>query len=98
MSKFKVGDTLRCKPGFQTNPDYGNDHGMYTKHGGTGYKSLATFEVRKVETGNYDGRGSIYWPMMSDPVTGIVQGCYIYEQALELAVTPCEINNNYSIF
>ena len=96
MPLFKIGDKLRCKPGYNNNDD-SNPLG-----GGSGYAERKRIIVRSIDTidqvpSALKYKGAIYWP--KDGSNGI------YEFALELVpikLTPeqekiaLEILNKYS--
>ena len=47
--KFKVGDKLRCKPGYNKDD------------GGSGYKSNRIFTVKSID--DYNDDSTVYWPL-----------------------------------
>ena len=73
MVKFKVGDEVRCIPGF-SNSGYPQEH-----NGGAGYETGLVFIIKKIshETNTDRDGGPIYWEGKGN--------CGVFEQALELA-------------
>lgn len=69
MKEFKLGDTVRCLPGFQSS-GRGNPY-----NGGAGYEEGRIFKVTDI-TNDHTGRGDIYWPCK--------RGNGVYAIALEL--------------
>ena len=69
-AKYKIGDKLRCKPGFKRQDSD-------PEGGGSGYEADLEFEVREISTPSHyqSYKGHIYWP-----TSGSVG---IYEFALE---------------
>lgn len=91
MAKYKIGDKLRCKPGFTS--DGNGDYDL--NHGGNGYKKDAVFTVERITNGvSCDGRPNndtvVYW---ADKNYHSTNG--IFQRAVELAE---EVINNYQIY
>jgi hypothetical protein len=74
MTKFKVGDPVRCLPGFKN----GRDDDLVCG-GGSGYREGLIFVIENITTPSHglEEKGSIYW--------GGLDGNGVYEIALELA-------------
>lgn len=79
---MKVGDKVRCKPGFNTEEPYQNNNG-----GGSGYVSGKEFTIGRITQHNTKPHLRIMWPKGNDQYRGI------YEHALELVN-----NDNYQIY
>lgn len=68
---FKIGDTVRCKPGFVQDCDNG---ATYT-YGGKGYKEGQVFKISKFTSSTHGE--NIAWGDTKN-------GCGVFVQALEL--------------
>lgn len=78
---FKVGDLVRCKPGFQK----GDCKGL---GGGFGYKSGREFEIVRIQIASIN-REETYYVVCDDSSIG---GIWIH--ALELVIDPLQLTLN----